>query len=694
MNTLNNEVREVLLRNGYLCVEDYHNFCAIDLKLNQRLVGTLVANMATYGYAPSVEALRTLSMLAPHELKSFWSDYEPIFKRVTGADRKMEKFVVYKNFPSEVLEMSEAQYWINQILMYIGAPNEWFTSEEVERPAMLENLDLKILALTKEDSVKVLTRTLIAMPNRWSDNQTAAAKTLYDFQKFFISVDEFAFKENGIVLAVHAIKEHNSVDFDMSNATDVLRLCAGLSDGDISLRKKVRFTKMKRPLRKKMLRLLNSTKNLKEDFSIRQEEWKRLLSLLHPGDYPQFKHVTAAYDTLYNDSYFSFNKIVDAQYPYPSETILMELQRRPGEFMRRLHASYAKFGAEAVEAFCDVVPQLSTSQLIKLRKYLQRINSRKTLIVPPKGNWSRAVILENKKKEIESADLEELNTAVSEEISARLNSMFPEGVQLDDRLAAVKLQTNDQKLAEYGRGTTFDIPENIKFLRSASYWKCARAGNVWFDNGWNFFNSQWKSVGVCSWDNNHKVGGAVFSGDPTNSKDMEGRACQMIDLYIDALLAQGIRYAVWSVLGYSNIPFSKAEDVLATLQMGEDAEAGKLYEPARAQMVFPLTGDSVTKYVAYVDLRKRKLFYMDVDFGASVTTAARNGRSLESKMPAYVEYLKSIPSVYELFSHAKPGSTPILYDDSEVDITSGKAYVFKPLNAENSFTQISLSSVL
>jgi len=341
-----------------------------------------------------------------------------------------------------------------------------------------------------------------------------------------------------------------------------------------------------------------------------------------------------------------------------------------------------------------VLGKLSITQLVKLASYFGTINYRKTLMYAPKGNWSRVQIVPNEKIKIDPVDLHALHDLISTELSNRLNIMYPEGVDLDPRLVGVKLQTNDQKLAEYGRGTEFDIPENITFIRSASYWEETRSyGNTWFDNGWNFFDENWNNRGVCAWTDVALGKGAIFSGDPTNSKDMKGRGCQMIDLYIDKLVAMGIRYAVWNVLCYSGIPFDEAGDVLATLQMGETALTGKLSEPGRAQMVFPLKGKAKTKYVAYIDLVKRKLVYMDADFRGSTHSANMNGAALSVTMPAYCEYLNSLPSVADIFINARIGTTPILYSDEDTSITEGKAYVFKPLNPDNKFQKISLADV-
>ena len=244
----------------------------------------------------------------------------------------------------------------------------------------------------------------------------------------------------------------------------------------------------------------------------------------------------------------------------------------------------------------------------------------------------------------------------------------------------------------------FPIPGNIKFIRTASYWENKSHGNTWFDNGWNFFGENWEVKGTLCWnatDFGNKA--AVFSGDPTNSKEMKGKACQLIDLYIDKLDAAGVRYAVWNILCYSGVKFSQATDVFAALQWGEDAQKGKLFEPSRCQLSFPLEGDSLTKYIAYIDIKERKLVYMDANLRGNVRSAQSNENILSEKMPAFMEYLDSIPSVYDLFKNVPKSDegVAIVYDDKDIELKDEEsAYVFKPLNDKNSFTQINLSELL
>jgi len=717
---MNNQ--KVLVANNYVAIPNSAN---VDATITQdiSLVTTIVSNMAYYGFIPSMEAVEALQKLSKDELAKFWKSTEATLKELTGASKNMEQFVVYKNFPKEVLEKSQAEYWMAQILMYWGLPNELFTQKEEAREPMLEKMKLKVLALAKDNTLEKILTSLKSNTARWSDMQTDHAKYLVGALKVkTVNVDQFVFKENGIVLANQMLKSaipvelpntvmstalkskgiapkslvlKDIVDVQMSNATDVLRLAAAMSEGDVSLREKVRFKKFKRNERKFLLEMLENTKNLVEDCTLRPEVWKKLLAGLHPGDY-KFEKVQKAYDIIYRDDFTTFNGQVDANVKKLDVSALKLLQSRPGDFVRKLHHMYSLYEMKAIEVFLPVIEKLKTIQLLKLDSYILTVNTRAQLIYPPRGNWTKAQIAQNTKKQFSSDAVSVLHNAISVELGKRLNEKFPQGIDLDLNVDNIKLQTNDQKLASYGRGTVFSIPENMKFIRTASYWAQKGYGNTWFDNGWNFFDSNWNTAFTCCWNStHHQDKGAVFSGDPTNSKDMEGRACQMIDLYLDQLEAAGVRYAVWNVLCYSGIPFDQAEEVLATLQWGENPQEGKLFEPARAQMVFPLKGPSLTKYVAYIDVVERKLVYMDANFAGSTNSAASNANGLSTKMPAFVEYLKSLPSVADLFSHAQKGSMPVwLEDEGKAIEVDGKAFVFKPVNPENKFTQVDLSEIL
>ena len=170
---------------------------------------------------------------------------------------------------------------------------------------------------------------------------------------------------------------------------------------------------------------------------------------------------------------------------------------RPGEFLRQFHFLYNLFGDKVSLEFSKVINRLSTVQLLKFEKYLETIEERKSLIFAPSAQWSKAQFVDNDKKPIDKASSNFILEQISIELGKRIDERFPEGIDLDIKLKEVKLQTNSQELATYGRGTSFDIPEDMSFIRSGSYWQIEGCGHIWFDNGWNFFDEKWEPKGSC-----------------------------------------------------------------------------------------------------------------------------------------------------------------------------------------------------
>ena len=559
-------------------------------KASKRVLGTIFANLAYYGYAPSKDAYEALESLTDRKIELWWAQIEPALKEITGDNRKMDDFVVYKNFPKEVLDMTEGEYWFYQILMYIGLPNEFFTEEERTRKPLKDKLKLKVLQLANENSTKEILTALLESPARWTNDQFSYVCHLIILDKVEFNVTRIPFKENLVKIIAKLFDEN--IEITMKSATDVLRLAIGLSDGDVTMKTNTKFKSFNRKQRKFLLNLLNNSTNLEEDVARDSNKWKTFIYALHPGDYAnKFKHVSKVYHKLYHDNVSTFNAKVEKSLKDLNDTEFFDLiKQRPGEFVRRLNASITVFGDSAAKQFAEVTGRLSVIQLLKIKKYLETCNERIYRTIAPKGNWTKMQVLLNTVKIKDRTRLyliDLLEKEIKNKVQSRIHKPL---VNLGENMDWVKLQTNDSDLTPYGRGTAFPIPENMKFIRSASYWATTGAfGNTWFDNGWNFFDENWKNKATCCWTDVNVLGGAsVFSGDPTNSKDMQGRACQMIDLYLDKLEAAGVRFAVWNILAYSRISFSKATDVFAALQWGENAQKGKLFEPSRCQLSFQL----------------------------------------------------------------------------------------------------------
>ncbi len=667
---------------------------------DERVVGrdvlaTLASNLVAFGYGLSRDGFDELRRASDGAARAWWEEVEPVLMDLTGADRKMDEHVVYKNFPHEVLAMSDADYWLRQILMYWGLPNEWFTEAELPRKPIDERIDAKILHPAKAGALEEIFRSLLDQPARWTPAQEADALFLVDHLRVRCDLSTVSFKENMVRIAVHCIEK--GLGAQVSTATDVLRVAVGMSKGDPSLREKTKLRNFRRKERRYLLALLESASSIEADFARRPELMKRLVHQLHPGDYKdELPSVVAAADRLYKDTLPpTTSAIVEAKLRIKDNGLLEDLEARPGEMMRRIHHLLLVFGDDAATAFERVIPKLDLKQLVTMDRYFRKINERRFRTFPPKGNWAALQIVPaDKKRRLQHRHLERLDKALTAAMRARLAKRVP-SVKLSKETKLVKLPTNDSDLLPYGRGTVFKLPHHVRFLRTAVYWASGPTrANVWYDNGWNFFDERFVSKGACCW-NAVRFEGALFSGDPTNSKDLDGRACQMIDLYLPELATAGVRYAVWNVLCYSHVAFDEAKEVFGALMWGADPEYGTLFEPARCQLSFPIKGPQFTKYIALLDVKERHVVYLDANLRATTSSAVVNGPRLEKVMPAFMEYLDSLPSVHDLFVHVprSDDGIPILYDDHDGPVRAREAWIFRPTNEASRFEPFPLASL-
>lgn len=686
-------VDSILIENNYISIP---NKVVTKSRPTERVAGTIFANFAYYGYVLSTEAVQALMNLSDAEITDWWLKVETALAEVTGANRKMSEHVVYANFPQEVLDMSQGEYWFNQILMYLGYPNEWFAHPKSQRPELKEKVTLKVLHLVEDvldtirDIFEVITMSKVVLNQR----QLNRAYFILENYGFKIDAEKIPFKENLVLILKKAIEMNRQVA--LKTATDIMRLAIVLSGGELNSTKPVKFGKVSKATRRWFLDMLEQTTNLQDDVARDTEKWKKFLRPLHAGDYKgKYPKVCSVVNNLYNDDIQSFAGKVEVAIAKKDVAALTLLETRPGELVRRLNQLVLIYGAQAVESYAKIVSKLTINQLIKIRKYLESYFDKTQRLILPKSNWTKAKIFDiTGLPKMTEEQVTLLNLVTIQELSTKINEVVVDGVILDKNTENIKLSASD--VAAYGRGTSFAIPKNIEFIRSASYWENKSANtNNWFDNGWNFFDEDWAGVGTLAWDRPKYGNSAIFSGDPTNSKTKDGKACQIIDLNLNRLETEGIRYAVWNVLCYSKIKFSDATDVFAALQFVEDAKAGELFEPNRAQLAFPLKDNAYSKFVAYIDIKERKLVFLDITLKCVVSSANNNLSMLSTTMPAVIQYLDTLPSVYDVFDMANEGTTQIAYSDKEITLEDkAVAYVFKPENETNSFTQINIHEIL
>lgn len=681
----------VLLANGFINVP---SFKEAKEKASTESVGTVLSNFAFYGLVPSKAIVDKISTFSEIQLAQFLAGTEKVLKEYFKEVLTAKNGVVYKNFPQEVLSKSEAEYWFSQVLMYWGVPSDIFAEEEQARPKSTIDLSkMKVVKAAQDDTLKNIFNTYITKKVSLTPKEQEYLDTMIDsldIKSFDIS--ECSFKMNGVLIGKKVFERGGIVD--VKNATDIIRFAASICEQDASLKERIAFFKFSRAQRKLLLRMLCSVKHYEEDFAARPESFKALLKALRPGDYAWAKPVSEMYDALYNKNVHSFAaKVNRSQAPWEL------LKTRPGIFLRRFHETYSKNAGFAVSNIKEVFDSLTVYQLLKFKKYVVNVNNNKFIIARAKSLWNKAKLIENKKQNITKEHINDLVSAIDTVLTAKLAILFPNGVLKGDMLNTIALPSNDQEVS-VGRGTVYSLPENVKFIRTASFWENKinnHSHNFWFDNGWNFIHENEKLDKVVCWnsldfENDQSL--AVFSGDPTIANSSSGEAAQIVDVNIEELEKAGYKYAVWNILSYNNIIFNEAEKVFGCMQFLEDQNVGELFEPSKVDIQFDLKGNAKNKMVVLLDVVERKIIYLDMAFPKiNVQSAVENKGSVREFLPAVIEHLNSIPTVADLVENIKDGQVPFLYSDEGISV-SEDAYVFKSVNSENEFKQLDLQKLI
>ena len=353
-------VDQILLINGLV---NLPSPLQTQIKKTDEQIATVINNISFYGYIPSLEMIQSMSEMTDLKLNEFWNTLKNNLEEITGNSKRMSEFVVYKNFPKEVLNKSETEYWYSQILMYFGVPNEFFTENEKPREPLKELQKNKVLHVAKPNSIETIYQELIDSPTKWTLEQKDIVFNLFKKDSLYylfnniskqpIDLSKTKFKENIIELLSFILKEKEISTVPqiiITDATDVLRLAQTLSGGDPSLKKPVKLLSFSRKTRKDLLTFLENSNNLLEDMTKRPEMFKKLMKALHPGDYKQFTKTQEAYNKIYTNDYQTFNSTINSYVQNKDPEAINSLITRPGEFLRKFHHMYSIYNEKAVEA--------------------------------------------------------------------------------------------------------------------------------------------------------------------------------------------------------------------------------------------------------------------------------------------------------------------------------------------------------
>lgn len=620
------------------------------------VVATLLKNIESLGYTLSKELIVELITSSNADVIRFAEDVTTSLKNLLGDNVRHRP--MYPNFPSQVMEATEAELYVNAMLHYLGKSvglRILPIYEKKDRPALNHSKPLVIIDKgSTEDFVKLMTNLI---KSKISFNEVDREDLKLTLKTFSLGIADVPNKEN---LAFAASIE-SEFTRQFKTATDVLRYAVALSDGDISLATKTKFRKFKKSERREILGLLNSLNEITEDMLRYKSEWKRLGEILHPGDYvSRFPTAAEAFNILRNDLPFETFNSKTERLIKEEKTLeaAQHLSARPGEFARRLDKLLREADVlelvSIVDAFEEVAHKVSSSVLLQTRAHFIDRDSKSLRVFFPKGNIAKFTAVEDKRYGVASGQA----GAVVDICTKALAKIYSENetlgrVFVDPSLKGYLIPFGNRSASAgvrtLARGTRMPIDPSDKVIRLFTHWK--DVPGTWrgtdIDLSAGLLDENFNTRGTVSYYNLREVGG-VHSGDITSAPN---GASEFIDIDIEKALKAGHRYVYMSILSYTRESFKDIPELFAGFMGRTDAGSGEIYEPKTVLNKIDITVDGTNAVPMILDLKNREIIWTDMTMPSAryrPNNVASNKSALELLAEALIT--RKAPNMFDLFT--------------------------------------------
>ncbi len=672
-------------------------------------VASLLKNLESIGFTFSAEVIERLLNWTPQQLLEFAEPLIPQLLKMVGGDVKYAP--MYPNFPTQVMEMADAELYLNAHFHYWG---DWIGErilpyyDKQQRPQLPVQQNLKVLELASEDEALDLCRSMLVSNTSLSESDLKDLRGLLESFRDNINdvlPESIPFKEvQSVVCAFLVDRVEDSAEplsRYLRTATDVLRLATELSGGDASLAAPTRYVSFKRKHRRYLLGALDRVSRPDEDLYRHRGKWIRLAERLHPGEYStRFPNAFAAIKKIRDGEVpETFNSKVEARLREGDSMAATELLKtRPGELARRLDQLLRESNAKAtfvINEFQQVADAVSTPVLLQLiahfnnraqdqtPRMLQDVPKEKSLkffekavksltkpirkqtspVAPmrtvfPKGQTSKLFRVPLAKELIAPEHAHAVVEVCRQTLVSRFAQLPPLGKsfvapELSRFMVPFSQRSANKSLQTLARGSRLALPDS-NVLRFFLWWKEGKingkkTGRVDLDLSATIFGNNWSYLSHISYTNLKETRlGCCHSGDITSAPK---GASEFIDIDIEKLRAAGGRYIVCSIQSFTSNPFCDLPQCYFGWMSRKKPNSGEIYEPATVQDKIDLASDSRISIPMLIDLEDRSAIWADL----ALRSMPGYQINIESNMRGMVHYGVGIetlvkPDLGELFA--------------------------------------------
>jgi hypothetical protein len=381
--------------------------------------------------------------------------------------------------------------------------------------------------------------------------------------------------------------------------TDVLRLAAAVSGGDVTLETATRFRSFARPERRVIMAALDSvvrdTPAKLTDVARHAEPWKRLGERLHPHEHARFPHAGRVFAVARGEERFPSLAARAEQALREGEAAraARRLADAPGLLFRSLdrllRSATAADRAAIMDLAAQAAPSVSGRVLLSVREHFQNRAAAAGPGLPRifANRKGRAWVLPETRAGIDQGTRRDVLALLDEAVAARL----PEGgrVIVDPAVLGVALPLSGKPAAPglgvMPRGSVSPVvPGDQDVLSFFVYWR-QQSRRTDYDLSALMVTADFARGDFVSWQAYQSADAAVtYSGDVTDAPDgaTEFISCDLRRMSMPVVIPQ--------VNIYSGEAFDEAAEAFFGYMLRGSAQRGAPFEAATVRMKSDLRG--------------------------------------------------------------------------------------------------------
>ena len=662
---MNNSINSIALRhlNGIYIPKNIDNNVNETLSIEE--LATLIKKFEGYGYIFSKELAIAISK---EERNVIIDKLKSVIKVIENFKSDKDYVVFYKNFPDEVINMSEVELYINQILHYwigyLPSNSENIIKEDVEPSKLVKATELKLIddEIIEKLFIDLLSSN-VTLSEQYLDDVCVLthSKSVEELENY---MEYIQMKETLTTLSSYVLRKKGVLIGNFKTATDILRLIAKISKAELN-NKHIHFAYFSRTKLSQLMNKLEDLKNIMPDINRYSKPWHSFFKLyakkINFNKYPKVRKVV---DMLFGDiSYITERGKINEQIkklPIMSEedldNFVKEFTIFYGDYVREILSLLNKANENHYEKLLigleNCVTKVNTRILFQLYDRVINLQEKDNLVprlVNSKGKWRRL------KESISLSDelLNRVLEIVEDGIKIQLKEKESLGkIYIDEDYKNIMLTTSEKdsnvSLRPMTRGSRIAFNPNAEVLRFFVAWKNldekimkefkVKYGRVDIDLSALSFDKDFKFKRVVAYYNQKEMGFA-FSGDIT---DVPQGALEYIDIYdLEKQKKNGTRYILMQIRSYNGYTFKEINSVYAgvmELTSNEAKEKKNMYSTAITQG-FQIMSPQITTNTILVDLVKFEYVWLDMNMANYKVDTFQNSLTYE-EIPYLNDLLK------------------------------------------------------